>query len=403
MGLFKCCFNIGLYFAALIGFLALIPLPPFNSTFTKYSVVPAKPLTGSLALNEKLSGAKKLFENQLKGPEGLAYHEGFLYTTIHGGHVVKIYDDKIIPVMKFGKLCDGLYEEHLCGRPLGLTFDSKGALYIADCYNGIFKVNVSSTDQKEHLVTMNDIIEGKTPKIPNSVAVASDGTVYWTDSDTNHALHDGIFTMLVDGTGRLVKYDPKSKKNTVLLNNLQFANGIALSDDESFIIVAETLKFRIHKYYLKGPKAQKSEIFVDGLPGMPDNLKSNKRGSFYVPLVISRTPYLDDIGSYPNLRMIFAKLLGVLDFTLQTMDFYYPNIYFKKAYHWVGHFESISFPNKMLTILKINENGVITSSFHSTKGDILNICDIEIVGDKLYLGSPFNNYLGVVDLPKDFI
>lgn len=92
----------------------------------------------------------------------------------------------------------------------------------------------------------------------------------------------------------------------------------------------------LNRYYLKGPKAQTSEIFVDGLPGMPDNLKSNKRGSFYVPLVIGRSPYLENIGSYPNLRMIFAKFLGILDFTLQTLDSYYPNIYFKKGSHWVS-------------------------------------------------------------------
>jgi sugar lactone lactonase YvrE len=47
---------------------------------------------------------------------------------------------------------------------------------------------------------------------------------------------------------RLIKYDSKLKKNTVLMKNLHFANGIELSDDESFILVAETLKFRVHKY-----------------------------------------------------------------------------------------------------------------------------------------------------------
>jgi len=45
-----------------------------------------------------------------------------------------------------------------------------------------------------------------------------------------------------------LKYDPKTKRNTVLIKNLQFANGVELSDDESFIVVAETAKYRIHKY-----------------------------------------------------------------------------------------------------------------------------------------------------------
>lgn len=35
------------------------------------------------------------------------------------------------------------------------------------------------------------------------------------------------------------------------MKNLYFANGVELSDDESFIIVAETMKYRILKYVNK--------------------------------------------------------------------------------------------------------------------------------------------------------
>lgn len=51
---------------------------------------------------------------------------------------------------------------------------------------------------------MNEVIDGSKPKLPNSVVVASDGIIYWTDSDSNYKLHDGLYTMFVDGTGRLV-------------------------------------------------------------------------------------------------------------------------------------------------------------------------------------------------------
>lgn len=32
------------------------------------------------------------------------------------------------------------------------------------------------------------------------------------------------------------------------MKNLQFANGVELSNDESFILVSETGKYRVHKY-----------------------------------------------------------------------------------------------------------------------------------------------------------
>lgn len=38
------------------------------------------------------------------------------------------------------------------------------------------------------------------------------------------------------------------------------------------------------RYYLKGEKKGESDTFVDGLPGYPDNIRSNGRGGFFVVL-----------------------------------------------------------------------------------------------------------------------
>jgi sugar lactone lactonase YvrE len=39
--------------------------------------------------------------------------------------------------------------------------------------------------------------------------------------------------------GRLLKYNPATNETTVLLKGLRFANGVALSSDESFVLVNE--------------------------------------------------------------------------------------------------------------------------------------------------------------------
>lgn len=54
------------------------------------------------------------------------------------------------------------------------------------------------------LVSMDEKIEGKRAKVPNSIAVASNGDIYWTDSSTEFSLEDGVFDMLADGSGRWV-------------------------------------------------------------------------------------------------------------------------------------------------------------------------------------------------------
>jgi sugar lactone lactonase YvrE len=45
----------------------------------------------------------------------------------------------------------------------------------------------------------------------------------------------------------LLKYDPKTKKSTVLMQGIRFANGVQLSKDESFLLVAESAESRIFK------------------------------------------------------------------------------------------------------------------------------------------------------------
>lgn len=93
--------------------------------------------------------------------------------------------------------------------------------------------------------------------------------------------------------------------------------------------------FSIIRYYLKGPKTGQHEIFIDGLPGMPDNVKKNK-GSFYFPLVITRNVLIDNISRYPTIKMIAFKLLSITERTIEILDSLYPHVYFKKSIHSVN-------------------------------------------------------------------
>lgn len=56
--------------------------------------------------------------------------------------------------------------------------------------------------EKEQLIAINEEINGRLPKLPNSIAIASSGDLFWTDSSTEFQLENGLFDMLADGTGR---------------------------------------------------------------------------------------------------------------------------------------------------------------------------------------------------------
>lgn len=63
-------------------------------------------------------------------------------------------------------------------------------------------------------------------------------------------------------SGRLMVYDPATKESKVLVEKIHFANGIVLSPDEDYLIFAECLRYRLHKYFIKGPKAGKIHLYL---------------------------------------------------------------------------------------------------------------------------------------------
>ncbi|RZC38688.1 adipocyte plasma membrane-associated protein-like, partial [Asbolus verrucosus] len=384
--------------------LFLPKIPPEAKFSESYKVPPVKPFEGGLKLNEKLNDVEIWHKGDMLGPEAFVDYKGELYTTLHGGDVVKLTGNHITPVVKFGKPCKGYHEERICGRPLGMAFDKHGALYVADSYYGLFKVDVS-TGKKERLVAIDEQIGGRNVTLPNSVAVTSNGDLFWTDSSTEFILQDGVFDMLADGSGRLIHYDPKTKKNTVLIADLHFANGVALSDDEGFVLVAETARSRIHRYYLKGPKKGTHDIFVDGLPGMTDNLKSDGKGGFIVPLVVAVDadhPGLTQIlGPFPLIRKFLARVMGLVEFGFKFVNDIYPNEFSDRGVHLVGHFTTVSFLSpKRVSILHLSKNGEILDSIHGTNKKIAGISEAHVFRDTLYLGSPYNDYIGRISLAK---
>lgn len=70
-----------------------------------------------------------------------------------------------------------------------------------DAYYGIFKVNVTTGEYK-NIVNVSKPIDGKIPHIPNSIDVAENGDLYWTDSNTDFYLYDVFMTFLTNPSGR---------------------------------------------------------------------------------------------------------------------------------------------------------------------------------------------------------
>uniref|UniRef100_M8CY25 Strictosidine synthase 3 n=1 Tax=Aegilops tauschii TaxID=37682 RepID=M8CY25_AEGTA len=151
--------------------------------------------------------------------------------------------------------------ESLCGRPLGLAFHRKsGDLYIADAYKGLMRVG------------------------PDGGEAEATGDVYFTDSSVTYPRRFNTEIMMnADATGRLLKYDALKKQVTVLKDGLPYPNGVAVSHDRTYVVVAHTVPCQAHRYYLQGPKAGHYELLAD-LPGYPDNVRRDEKGGYWVAL-----------------------------------------------------------------------------------------------------------------------
>ncbi|XP_073269241.1 protein STRICTOSIDINE SYNTHASE-LIKE 2-like [Primulina huaijiensis] len=197
--------------------------------------------------------------------------------------------------------------EHICGRPLGLRFNEQtGHLYVADAYMGLIEVGPNGGLGTPLAKQVDGVSFGFT----NSLDIdPSNGLVYFTDSSTRFPRRNHIPVILSgENSGRLMKFDPKTKETTLLLSNLMFPNGVALSKKGDFLLFVETTTCKLFKFWLKTSKAGILELLTQ-LPGFPDNVKRNKKGGFWVGINSRRTKFLDVVISNPwigNLLIDFS-------------------------------------------------------------------------------------------------
>jgi len=186
----------------------------------------------------------------------------------------------------------------------------------------------------------------------------------------------------------------------VLLKDIHFANGVQLSKDESFVLVSEACRFRIWKYYLKGKKAGQSEIFIDGLPGPADNIRSDERGGFLVGINIQRTAEhpsaIDRLSNLPLLRKFILRITTVMYTTVSFVDSIFPTEYTGQAKYYINHLEpTISIhPSTKSIVLQLDENGKIKSSLQNSENGqvrLISEATIDEEGEYAYLGSPYNH------------
>ena len=340
--------------ALLLAYLLFWPVPISPQSWTP----PDAPATdaGPFAVNQRLKAAEVLAVDAGVGPEGLAFDdEGMLYTGYLDGRVVKLDP------------ASGALTElaNTGGRPLGMVMTEAG-LVVADAINGLLRIAADGT-----VTTLSTQSDARPFRFVDDVDVAPDGRLYFSDASHRYGadqlMHD-FFEHA--GTGRLLRHDPATGITETLVDGLHFANGVAVGPNGDYVLVTETGRYQVTRYWLNGPQSGTTDVFIDNLPGFPDNISYDDDGRFWLALYAPRDPVLDLTLPQPWLRKVLFRLP-----------------------QWM-HPE----PKPYAAIVALDTEGRVVANAQASGPDVFApVTSVKRRGDALFLGSL--SYPGVARLP----
>lgn len=361
-----CCLTVTVVLCLIQTLCGVIFLIPSQINAVSFGL-PAPPVISN-SLPVTSDHTERLLENQVIGPESIVSYGDYLYTGTLDRGVLRInkqtYDVQELPPL--GKPpCGPRESEPTCGRPLGVRV-FKNFLYVLDAYLGMFKYDLKDL-KKQAVLVFDNVTFG------NDFAIDSQGLIYFTDSSTQWDRRNFQSYLLENSAdGLLVQYDESTGKRTVLSDSLAFANGVELSHTEDFVVVCETNRARIARYWLRGSKKGFWDYFNPNLPGLPDNIRRSTRGTYWVALASVRPSFfVDTLSQWPSVRNQMAKI-----------SWMFPEL-IKKVIPKHG------------MLLEMNNDGKILRVFEDETGSVFpSASEVEETADGvLYLGSYALPYL----------
>jgi sugar lactone lactonase YvrE len=323
-----------------------------------------KPLfAGTTKLNNELTTVTKIDLGGWVGAEDIVFDSaGNLYCGVHKAEN-DFSDGKILKINPDGKI-EIFYDAG--SWVAGLHFDKQGNLIALSHKEGL----ISISPQKIVTVLANKDEKGNTFFIPNGMDIDSKGNIYFTNtsSESPYTIKYGRKLILeMKPNGGLYQYNPTTKEVKTLIDGTYFGNGVVISKDESFVLMVETTQYRILKYWIKGEKAGKTEVFMDNLHGFPNGISIREDGTFWLGFTTKRNDALDKIHHKPGMKKFVFGL---------------PN--------WLQPKE-----DKFGMVMHLSENGTILNTFFDSTGIIMpEAGSVKEQNGFLYMGGDNLSYIG---------
>jgi len=241
------------------------------------------------------------------------------------------------------------------GRPLGIELDPRdGTLVVCDAYRGLLRV--TDDGRIEDLAAEAG---GRSFVFCNNASVSRDGTVFFTDSSDRYPISVWKRDLLEHRpNGRLLAWGPGSRRADVVRDGFYFPNGVALTPDESAVLLVETTTHRLLRVDLTGRSDGEPVVLAD-LPAYPDNMSAVGDGTFWIALPSPRVAIAERLLPHPRLRQVAAFLPDRLQ----------PQ------------------PHRYGLVALVDERGRVQRTLHGPSGRYTMITGVRQDGGLLYMGS----------------
>ncbi|CAG5124871.1 unnamed protein product, partial [Candidula unifasciata] len=262
-----------------------------------------------------------------------------------------------------------------CGHITSLRrYPASDYLLALDTFRGLFIVNPVTGDFRL-LYSTNTPVNGRRPVHLNDMVVTSSGVVIISDSSDVYNVDYDIY-ICMDGrpTGRMLALDlPTGRMTEFLLGLFNFPNGLELTPDGD-LLVGETCRATIHRVSLKRNSWLRVDPFSVNLPGLPDNIRSSGRGTYWVAMTYARHSGVNNPLD-ENSRVAEFRGLG---------------------FQWMSLKELRDLFTKWGVVVELDDTGAIIG-----RNTLNMITEVNEFGGVLNIGSHIVNYTTRVVLPAE--
>ncbi|MGH7899075.1 MAG: ABC transporter permease, partial [Candidatus Binatia bacterium] len=276
-----------------------------NPTIVSYGPLPdIGPDSGSpFAQNTRLQAAEAIGLDQVEGPEDVIVDDqGRVYSGDRRGWILRFSGEGFSRREVFARIG---------GMPLGLVFDREQNLVV--CVGGMGLYAVTPEGRVEKLTdetnrTWTRLKDDSRLRLADDLDIAPDGKIYFSEAtvrfEADQWILDGIEGR---ANGRVICYDPATRKTRTVVKRLSFPNGIASCHDGESILIAQSWLCRILRYWHSGANAGRIEVFMENFPGYLDNINRASDGGYWVALNGMRSPIYDLSMRMPRFRRRMMK------------------------------------------------------------------------------------------------